>query len=93
MGSQCTSNLAINSKINRKQYENIKCRMNNCRENMKSLYKYITINIAIRIVYPKILSKNETSSSRGITSPGAKSKKAMTFIAVKVQQNTASENI
>ena len=75
MGSQWTSNLAINSKINRKQYENIKCRMNNCRENMKSLYKYITINIAIRIVYPKILSKNETSSSRGITSPSAKSKK------------------
>lgn len=49
--------------------------MNNCRENMESLYKYITINIAIHIVYPTFLSKNETSSSTGITSPSAKSKK------------------
>ena len=39
LGAEYTSHLAINSMIKSKYYKNIKCKMNGCRENMRSVYK------------------------------------------------------
>ena len=64
-GSKRASNLAINSKIKSKKYESIKCKMNGCIENIKSVYKNYLL-LQINIVYPKMLSKNKTSPNRVI---------------------------